>query len=168
MQEKVEKFTNHIAHFWTILDKNTQKRILWAEKKTQFLEARNVFLFGRIETEIYRPLKEQEWSRSPFYRHSDCKQKTFHEPNNLYILNLSMARLITTTFSLCNFSWISITKSRMHRKNNLHSKTRNLGYTTIFWIFFFFLFFWEFFGMNFWEDFWEEFFGRIFLGGILC
>ena len=29
MQEKVEIITNHIVHFWTILDKNTQKRILW-------------------------------------------------------------------------------------------------------------------------------------------
>ena len=28
MQEKVELITNHIEHFWTILDKNTQKRIL--------------------------------------------------------------------------------------------------------------------------------------------
>ena len=28
MQEKVEIITNHIVHFWTILDKNTQKRIL--------------------------------------------------------------------------------------------------------------------------------------------
>ena len=27
MQEKVEIITNHIVHFWTILDKNTQKRI---------------------------------------------------------------------------------------------------------------------------------------------
>ena len=29
MQEKVEIITNHILHFWTILDKNTQKRIMW-------------------------------------------------------------------------------------------------------------------------------------------
>ena len=28
MQEKVEIITNHIVQFWTILDKNTQKRIL--------------------------------------------------------------------------------------------------------------------------------------------
>ena len=28
MQEKVEIITNHIVHFWTILDKNTQKWIL--------------------------------------------------------------------------------------------------------------------------------------------
>ena len=27
MQEKVEIITNHIVHIWTILDKNTQKRI---------------------------------------------------------------------------------------------------------------------------------------------
>ena len=31
MQEKVEIITNHILHFWTILDKNTQKRILWSD-----------------------------------------------------------------------------------------------------------------------------------------
>ena len=29
MQENVEIITNHIGQFWTILDKNTQKRILW-------------------------------------------------------------------------------------------------------------------------------------------
>ena len=29
MQEKVKIITNHIVHIWTILDKNTQKRILW-------------------------------------------------------------------------------------------------------------------------------------------
>ena len=35
MQEKVEIITNHIVHFWTILDKNIQKRILWdGELKT--------------------------------------------------------------------------------------------------------------------------------------
>ena len=33
MQEKVEIITNHIVHFWTILDKNTQKRILWPGHK---------------------------------------------------------------------------------------------------------------------------------------
>ena len=33
MQEKVEIITNHIVHFWTILDKNTQKQILCAGAK---------------------------------------------------------------------------------------------------------------------------------------
>ena len=28
MQEKIEIITNHIVYFWTILDKNIQKRIL--------------------------------------------------------------------------------------------------------------------------------------------
>ena len=32
MQEKVEIVTNHILHFWTILDKNTRKRILWVRQ----------------------------------------------------------------------------------------------------------------------------------------
>ena len=36
MQEKVEIITNHIVHFWTILDKNTQKRILCIERMLVF------------------------------------------------------------------------------------------------------------------------------------
>ena len=40
MQEKVEIITNHIVHFWTILDKNTQKRILWAGRIATLLRHR--------------------------------------------------------------------------------------------------------------------------------
>ena len=47
MQEKVEIITNHVVHIWTILDKNTQKRILckrWRENiySRAFVNEKNI------------------------------------------------------------------------------------------------------------------------------
>ena len=39
MQEKVEIITNHIVHIWTILDKNTQKRILWGAEYSFYVKS---------------------------------------------------------------------------------------------------------------------------------
>ena len=58
MQEKVEIITNHIVHFWTILDKNTQKRILCKGMKRTLV----VFIGGCTFAEIaaLRFLSQQE------------------------------------------------------------------------------------------------------------
>ena len=64
MQEKVEIITNHIVHFWTILDKNTQKQILCVVEFTR-LEIKEIrgntdpvlFSSFKISTENSLPFK---------------------------------------------------------------------------------------------------------------
>ena len=57
MQEKVEIITNHIVNFWTILDKNTQKRILWVggffSTYMALLETLHLFIFSKIYLHVF-------------------------------------------------------------------------------------------------------------------
>ena len=61
MQEKVEIVTNHIVHFWTILDKNTQKRILCMEERLL------LFHFKLLHTSIWKKKESVQINHSILY-----------------------------------------------------------------------------------------------------